>query len=356
MTQFSTYFRTLGFMLAMLPGVLSAQQESQFANVIHNPYLFNPAAGGMMDVVQIDLGYRNQWITGTGNPSTVYLSGHSQITSKRSGVNALSEFNVKRDQVYQTPVRTVGSRKHIVGAKFMNDGIGPFQKTSMYGSYALHLPMLKTLNFGVGLAAGWGNFQVDPNKVVLHDNNDVTYNQFMGNVSKQNVLDIQSGLVLYNQKFFLGVSGTQLLDNKVSLNNIETGNTLNRHLFIISSYAFQAGSDIDLEPFVLIKAAQKSPTSFDIGMRVKYQKSMWAGLQYRRGNSFVVSAGMNFMRNFNFSYAFEYGTNAVRLSNAGTHELQLGILIGRNRNMDKEIKESKERTPQPSVDPELDVQ
>lgn len=343
-------------MAALFPALANAQQESQFANYIHNPYLFNPAAGGLMDLVQIDLGYRNQWLSADGNPSTVYLTGHTRVTTKNSGKTAISEFNLNKEGSYQTPDRTVGELKHIVGGKFTRDGIGPFQKTSVYGSYAIHLPLINALNVGVGISAGWGNFQIDPNKVVLHDQGDGVYSQFAGNASKQNVLDVQSGLVIYGRRFLLSVSGTQLLDNKISVNQIETGNTLNRHLFIMSSYSFGIASKVDLEPFVFIKAAQHSPTSFDLGARVKYNKTMWAGLQYRRGNSFVVTAGMNFLRNFSFSYAFEYGTGPVRISNAGSHELQLGILLGRNRNMDKEIKETKKGTEKIEKDPELDVE
>lgn len=357
MKQFSTYFRSLGLMFTLFPAFLNAQQESQFANFIHNPYIFNPAAGGMMDVVQFDLGYRNQWLSADGNPTTVYLSGHSQITSKNSGKTAISEFNMDKENVYRTPVRTIGL-KHVVGGKFMRDGIGPFQKTSMYGSYAIHIPVMQTLNVGVGLSAGWGNFQIDPNKVVLHDADDATYNQFMGHISKQNVLDLQTGLVLYNDKFFFGLSGTQLLNNTLSVSQIETGNTLNRHLFLMSSYRMKLTKMVDLEPFLIVKAAQHSPTSFDFGMRVKYDKSIWAGIQYRRGNSFAISAGMNFLRNFNFSYAYEFGTAPTRISTAGTHELQLGIVIGKHRNTNKEIKETKKEKAKETItkDPELDVE
>ncbi len=343
-------------MTLILASQIFAQQESQFANYIHNPYIFNPAAGGMMDLIQVDLGYRNQFTGTDGNPSTVYLSGHAQVGSKNQGIG---EFNLNKDNVYQTPERTIGSLKHIVGGKFSRDGIGPFQKTSLYGSYAVHMPLVKSLNIGVGLSAGWSNFQIDQNKIILHDDNDQIYNQFSTNLSKQNNLDIQTGLVLYNDKFFFGLSGTQLLNSTVNIEQIETGNTLNRHLFLISSYRFGITDKMDLEPFVFIKAAQKSPTSFDLGVRMKYNKSIWGGIQYRRGNAFVISAGLNVLKNFNVSYAFEYGTKSTRIGNAGSHELQLGFLIGKNRNVDKEIKESKKEKNKEKViekDPELDVE
>jgi hypothetical protein len=69
---------------------------------------------------------------------------------------------------------------------------------------------------------------------------------------------------------------------------------------------------------------------------------------------------MNVLKNFNVSYAFEYGTKSIRIGSAGSHELQLGFLIGNNRNVDKEIKESKKRNKQEEKvkekDPELDVE
>jgi type IX secretion system PorP/SprF family membrane protein len=346
----------LGIILILSNPIL-AQQESQFANYIHNPYIFNPAAGGMMDLIQVDLGYRNQYTGTDGNPSTVYLSGHAQIGAKNAGIG---EFNLDKENLYQTPERTLGSLKHVVGGKFSRDGIGPFQKTSMYGSYAVHMPLVKTLNIGVGLSAGWSNFQIDQNKVILHDANDNIYNQFSSTLSKQNNLDIQTGLVLYNDKFFFGLSGTQLLNNTVNIEQIETANTLNRHLFLISSYRFGISEKMELEPFAMVKAAQKSPTSFDFGMRMKYNKSIWGGIQYRRGNAFVISAGMNVLKNFNVSYAFEYGAKSTRIGNAGSHELQLGFLIGNNLNVDKEIKESKRNKKQEEKkiekDPELDIE
>ena len=342
MKNIYTFVLLFGTILTV-PFISNAQQESQFGNYIHNPYLFNPAAGGMYNLAQIDLGYRNQWLAATGNPTTMYVSGSTQIFGKNTGVESIGEFNMGRENVYQTPERTVGSLKQVVGAKFMYDGIGPFSKTSFFASYGVHMPLTKTFNIGVGLGAGYGSFQIDHSRVVLHDANDQVYNQFAGQNANQNILDVQSGLVVYSNRFMFSLSGTQLVNNKISVQQMQTGNNLNRHLFIMSAYSFQLTDVVELEPFAMVKGVKGSPTSFDVGARVKYNKSIWAGLQYRRGNSFVVSAGMNFLRNFNFSYAFEYGMQSVRISKAGTHELQLGILIGNNRNTDKEIEKSKKK-------------
>ena len=344
MKQFQRLFSAL--IWVGIPGLLNAQQETQFANTVGNPYLFNPAAGGMADVVQLELGYRNQWVSVSGSPQTFYASGHAPI-SFRGSKKSLSPFNEAGKSLYALPERTTGSIKHVLGGKILSDNIGPFHKSSVFGSYAVHLPLTSRLNMGIGLAAGWGNFQIDPNEVILHDNNDLTYDQFKGGVSGQQILDVQSGLVFYSKRFYLGVSGTQLVQNVVSVNQLETGNTLDRHLFVQAMYRVGLTDLVEAEPFVLLKATQHAPVSYDLGARFRYQQVVWLGLQYRTGNSYIFSAGINFLRNFQFSYAYEHNANAVRLSTGGTHEIQLGFIIGRNRQIEKEFREK---------DPELDIE
>src|SRR5690554_7409665 len=75
---------------ALTFGVTSvfAQQEFQFGNYTHNPFLFNPAAGGLTEFSQIDLGYRNQHISADVNPVTMYMSGSTSIRFKDNKISA----------------------------------------------------------------------------------------------------------------------------------------------------------------------------------------------------------------------------------------------------------------------------
>jgi type IX secretion system PorP/SprF family membrane protein len=319
--------------------LLFGQQESQFANLVNNPYFFNPAAGGMYDLVQLDLGYRNQWLAASGNPTSFYLSGHSQIKFGKGGDKVLQEFNLSKDNKYEDPIRTVEKLKHVVGGKITSDAIGVFQKTAIYGSYAVHVPIMNQLNVGLGFSGGYSNFGVNSQNTLVLDDNDNAFNQFLATTGQQRNFDLQTGLVVYSERLYVGLSATQLLPRTMTFNNIETGNTLNRHLILMSSYRFPINDEIDLEPFTIIKGTKNSPISVDLGSRVRFNRVAWAGLQYRTSRSFAVSGGLNIMRNFTVAYAFEYGTKKVRISNAGTHEIQLGYLIGNNRNTQKEIKD-----------------
>jgi hypothetical protein len=55
----------------------------------------------------------------------------------------------------------------------------------------------------------------------------------------------------------------------------------------------------------------------------------------------LVQIGANIIKNLYLAYGFEFATGKIRTSGSGSHEIQLGLFIGNNRNTDKEIKESK---------------
>ena len=75
----SNIYNLLIVFLGCLPLATFAQQEFQFSNSAFNPYLLNPAAGGLTDVMQFEVASRVQWMGYDGGPSTFMASGHSQI-------------------------------------------------------------------------------------------------------------------------------------------------------------------------------------------------------------------------------------------------------------------------------------
>lgn len=320
------------------------QQESQFIQAINNPYMLNPSAAGLSDVMQFEASSRTQWI-GYNGPQTFLLTGNSRIRMKKGGDAVLSEFNVEDKALFASPTVNTGSLKHIVGGRVLNDAIGPFSKTSLYGSYAIHLPFTKKMNFGAGLGIGWSNFRIVQDRVVLYETEDAAYSQFLGNSTGQNILDANAGIVFYDAHFVVGISTTQLFKNKAKFDNINTESFYNRHYFFTASYRFDFENKLGLEPSAVLKLVQKSPASLDLGLRLSYNRSAWLGLQYRTSNAITLQVGANVIKNLYVAYGYEIGTGKIRSSSNGTHEVQLGMYIGRNRNMNKEIEGKKEKHP-----------
>jgi type IX secretion system PorP/SprF family membrane protein len=321
--------------------VSNAQQEYQFANTINNPFLLNPAAGGMTDVMQFEASSRMQWVGYDGGPRSILLSGNSQISFKSTDKKVLTEFNIHDETLFEGPKVSTSKSKHVIGGKVWNDAIGPFNKTSIQGSYAYHLPLTKTINFGIGLGFGFSNFRLNENKVILHQTDDNVYNQFLGSASQQNLGDAQAGLVVYSEKFFVGLSSSQLLNNKVKLDQIMTNSNFNRHFFMIAKYRIDGGSDLAFEPTAVLKYVGNSPLSMDFGVRSILKNASWFGIQYRTNSALIFQIGSNLIKNFYVNYSYEQCIGKIRTSGSSTHEIQLGYYIGKNRNVDKEIKENK---------------
>lgn len=326
---------------ALLLGVNAAmaQQEGQYLNLATNPFMVNPAAGGLSDVLQLELSSRRQWLGYEGGPRSLFLVGHSQFKVGKSENAVLNEFNSANATLFQSPERTVGKIKHVVGGKALYDAIGPFMKTSVYGSYAFHLPFTRTVNFGAGIGLGWSNLGVNQERVVLHQADDSAYDQFLVNSSSQNILDANAGIVFYGEKLFVGLSTTQFLKNDVVFQNVATESNFNRHYFVVAKYRFTLNELVEIEPTAVAKFAENSPFSGDFGARFIYGKSSWFTLQYRTSNALTFQIGSNLIKNIYVSYGYELGLGPLRTGTNGSHELQLGFYLGKNKTAAKENKE-----------------
>lgn len=333
--------KSLIFAFCAIQMSLFAQQDFQFSQSLANPYLFNPAAGGMMNVGEVSIGNRMQWMNVEGRPTTTYASIVSQIkTGKKAAV--LDELPTEGTSFYSSPQRTIGN-KHVLGARMYNDRIGPFTKNSIQASYAYHLPLTKTINMGVGLGLGWSNFAIDQSKISLGSPGDQAYLNYFAATKNQQYLDVNAGLVVYNDQFFFGFSGTQLGNTTARINEVELESNFGRHYYFSGAYRFEVGTDYAVEPIAQLKLSKNAPISYDLGARIHYQRLGWLALSYRSQSAASIGIGVNVFKHFRVSYAYEIGLGGTRTFGSGAHEVQLGFIFGHRRNMNKEFKEDEKK-------------
>src|SRR5690554_327185 len=328
---------TIGVLLVAL--MTFGQQEAQFTQYYSNPYFFNPAAGGLSKTINVDVGYRKQWMGIEGSPQSLYATAHSEIRfDKRNKV--LSEFNNDRESIYATPGNSVGKNKHVLGGRVFADQIGPFRKSSVMTSYAYHLRFSQKTMLSLGVSAGLTNMGVNSSKVVLLDNDDVKYDDFFSRNSNQTIFDMNAGVVFYGEHFQFGVSSTQLLKNDLVLNGVMTQANFGRHWFMYGMYNIEfKASDITLEPHFMAQIIGNTPLSFNIGARLHYDQRYWVNLSYRVQDAITIGAGLNFAKNLRFGYSYDIAIGKVQRPNHYVHELNLGLTFGRNRNIEKELQD-----------------
>lgn len=322
--------KTLLISAMVISGYVFGQQDFQFTQLASSPFLVNPAAGGMTNVAEVIVGNRMQYMGIDGRPMTTYASIQSRIRFKKRKNQVLGELESLGQSFYSTPQRTV-AYKQIGGLTFINDQIGPFTRNNVRANFGVHIPLSQKLSMGLGLGLGWTNFGINQSRVKLGSQIDQAYDAYVGQTASANFLDAQAGLIVYNDKLLVSVSGSQLFNNKAQFSGQKSKSNFVPHLFVLASYRFDLGKNYGLEPIVQFKSLRHAPVSFDIAARVHYKRIGWLGVSYRRQSAIGVGVGLNLLSHFNVSYTYEFGTGATQKFGANTSEIRLSFIFGKKK-------------------------
>lgn len=314
------------------------QQEAQFAQYYNNPYYFNPAAGGLTKTIDVDFGYRRQWVGIEGTPQSVYATVNSEISFDQR--NVVLE-GLKQDSLFgfSTPKNSVGINKNVVGGRVLFDQIGPFSMTSAMASYAYHLRLTAKTMLSLGVSAGISNFGIMSNKIVMLDNDDSQYANFLAHNGNQTIFNLNAGLVFYGERFQFGISSTQILQNDIEINKVMTQSQFNRHWYIYGMYDFPLGSSpVSLEPHFLLQIVENAPLSVDIGTQLHFDHRYWVNISYRVQDAISIGAGLNFAKNISLGYSYDIAIGNVQRPSNYVHEINLGLIFGRSKSKEKMLK------------------
>lgn len=323
----------------MFCGILAfGQQEFQTSQYLQNLYVLNPAASGLTDYVDINLGYRQQWAGFQGAPQTYYVTGNSLIGKGGIGSNRIFALRVS-DPYISTDDKEVDvdndgaivNRKvrHAVGASFMVDKAGAFRNNTGGISYAVHVPMSEKVNFSAGIKASLNNLVFDRTQANTLTNDAVLNNFGNGNAST-NYLGASLGLLMYGDNFYAGYSTGNLFNNELSLENVTSSQSVSQiHHYVSGAYRFALSENVGLTPATMIKLTKGAPASFDATAKLDLQRKFWLGFSVRPQDAFVTFIGVRVSNVFNISYSYDYTTsNLAKVSN-GSHEFVLNIMLGK---------------------------
>ena len=298
-------------LLATVPAL--AQQQAQYSQYMQNNYILNPGATGVEDYIDIKLSYRTQWTGLEGAPKTYYASVSSSLGKWRT-----TEKRTLRE--WRRPF-------HAVGGFVYNDVTGPTSRTSVYASYAYNLVLTRKIRAALGVSAGMQQFSVDGQQLHFFD---PTTNAAS---AASRVFDASVGLWVYSSDFYVGVSGAQLLGNRLDFsygpNLVDVGapgNSLKRHYFATAGVRVPLSDDWSLVPSVLVKAVNPAPLSLDINAKLKYKDLLWAGASWRAFDSAVAMVGISYEQ-FTLSYSYDAGLSELAGYNGGSHEVLLGLRL-----------------------------
>jgi type IX secretion system PorP/SprF family membrane protein len=288
--KYSTVIITFLFILASLSEEAAvAQQIPNFSMYNMNHYILNPAATGISDRLPVSISYRKIWLGFNNSPSVQYLSGN-MLVAKDMGV----------------------------GARLFNYQAGPLRKTGMEGSYSYHLSLGQgdtRLSFGLSLLLY--QFYLDRDKLFVENINDQV---FMGK-EQMFVPDAGFGTYLYGRNYYVGLSVPQLFQRNIDLkSDIILQQKQVRHYYLHGGYIFEAGTDVKIEPSLLLKFVEAGIFQADINALAIYKDMVQFGISYRTEDALSFQLGYRNPDLF-IGYAYDLILSGVRSYTSGSHEI-----------------------------------
>lgn len=277
------------FLLAVTSNSGFAQQIPNFSMYNMNHYLVNPAASGISERIPVSLSYRKIWAGIDQSPSVQYLST-SMLVAEDMGV----------------------------GARLFNYQAGPLRKTGFEGTYSYHLSLGQgntKLSFGLSLLLY--QFHLNKSDLLIEDIDDQV---FFGD-EQMFVPDAGLGTYLYRNDFFVGFSVPQLFQRNIDLKSDKILQQKQvRHYYLHSGYRFDAGSDFQLEPSVLLKFVEAGIFQADINVLVTYKEMVNLGVSFRTSDAVCFQVGYRNPDLF-FGYAYDLVISGLRTNTFGSHEI-----------------------------------
>lgn len=286
-------------------------QELPVYNEYHlNKSLINPAIIGSEPCTWIKTTDRHQWLGIKGAPTIQTLSYEGSFNNKKTN-------------------RPTDQKIHGIGAYIYHDKNGAYRTFGGQISYAYHLYISKARSIKMGLGVAFRIFQVSLDESALHGDYDPI---ITGGITKSVQPDVGGGIFIYNEKFYTGLSFTQLLSSPTAaVNNLKPG----QHFFFMAG--FLTGSEKDpvrLLPSAVFKINSNLEKQIDVNGKLLLGNSWWTGLSFRHnlntlpGKPIAIlpMVGM-YMGNFSIGYAMELTPSRIIRCNYGTHEFTLSYRI-----------------------------
>jgi len=277
--------------LTLFACVVAKAQSPLLDHWFLNNHIINPAISGIESYFDIQAGSRYQWTQIDGGPQSHFLSAHSPLGRPRpkKGFTRTPE-SLRKDQYNYTGFKYPSH--HGVGGTFYFDQLGPFSNTEINLSYAYHLSLSKDLFLSAGLSVGILQRALHRDRISQATQNDPAVLSFVSTYSPQ----LRPGLWLYGDKFYAGVSVTEFFNIDQAADR--------RTAVVTAGYRFDSQADgVHFTPYAVARI-NRVTTNYDLGLKVDWQRLVFAGVTYRSTREAVLHAGIS--ANFHISVAYLY--------------------------------------------------
>lgn len=270
--------------------VAQAQQVTNFSQHAFDRYSVNPSFAGSETYTPVNFLFKRYWTGFDEAPQIQELNGHGKI------------------------LRQVGA-----GGRIFHFETGPVSKLGAEMSYAFHIPIhANGTKLSFGLSGMVYQYHLDLQSLDFENPNDPA---IFGAVDKLIVPDAAAGFNIHNQKFHIGMSAYQLLNQEISLMAENLAQQQAMHYYAITGYKLYTSEKFMLYPNALVKYTEPELMQFEAGLIMKYDP-VFVGFAYRDQEAAVMMFGLE-SKTLSFGYAYDYLLSGIADFSDGSHELRL---------------------------------
>jgi type IX secretion system PorP/SprF family membrane protein len=213
-----------------------AQQDAQYNQYIFNELIINPAYAGTKEVINANAFFSKQWVGVDGSPCSESVSIDVPATEKMG-----------------------------LGLQIINEYIGAQLHQSLFGSYSYKLRINDNYKLSLGLALGASYYTLNGNDLTTATPDDPAVPKY---IAHQLMPDAKTGLFFYGDRFYAGLSVTELLANVIKNDPFYVEQA--RNYFLTSGYVFDILPKLKFKPSILIKHSTTIPSTIDINALFRY--------------------------------------------------------------------------------------
>jgi type IX secretion system PorP/SprF family membrane protein len=291
--------RILSLCLIGMSGLTSAQQLPVTSQYLINKFALSPAYAGHNESFEAFLLYRNSSVGIPNSPRLKDVNVNGAIT-KNMGI----------------------------GASLSNEQAGIFNSFTGALSYSYQVNLTHSQALRFGLSGGFFENHIDLSGSRQKDLNDPVA---LSNQQQAMVFDAGAGVMYRYKGLNAGIAIPRLIESRLESSSGNSLYTLKRHYTGHLSYNYPINRAWRAEPFLIVRKTAASPLLIEAAAMVNYMGQFWLAGSYKNNAVYAASAGLVYRR-LAVSYTFEFSSSGIAGASSGTHELNLGILIGKNKN------------------------
>ncbi len=296
-------------MFIMIEAELCAQVENMHFQYLFNNSIINPAHAGSSSSNQVGILIRDQWTGIEGSPKTI--TAYTNIRLPRQLGLAIG--------IYQ-------------------DRIGPEVNHHIQADLAYHAMLSEEWYLAAAIRFTGAHLRVGLTEV---PNIDPRNPYFTVDISSRLKLNTGTGLLAYNNKYFIGISMPETFRTKIKVSAPGVGEFKKkevRNLYTYGGGNFYLSWNLLFTPSVMVRLG-KNPTQLDFNSIFSYKSIFDFGPLIRSNftqienwfNSVGFLIGVRYWKNWNLGYTYEFPTSELRYSTVQTHEISLRFFWRNNQ-------------------------